>query len=100
MGVKCRDPSTEEDVEQVPSISDSNVHQLYDNTCSATPLSLWGRVHWQVKHENMRLVCDKDLHHSQTARMASSNTVFKPFCVRAEHSKYLTAPMSRAMATP
>lgn len=25
---------------------------------------------------------------SQTVRIASSNTVFNPFCVRAEHSRY------------
>merc|ERR1719204_1359031 len=30
------------------------------------------------------------------ARMASSNTCFKPSCVRAEHSKYLVAPTSFA----
>jgi len=35
-----------------------------------------------------------------TARMASSNTVLSPFCVRAEHSKYLTAPISFAIPTP
>lgn len=34
---------------------------------------------------------------SQTARMASSKTVFKPFCVNAEHSRYFTAPMSFAI---
>ena len=28
---------------------------------------------------------------SKAARIASSNTFFKPFCVRAEHSTYLTA---------
>ena len=38
--------------------------------------------------------------HLQTARIASSNTVLRPFCVRAEHSKYLTAPISLAIATP
>ena len=38
--------------------------------------------------------------YSQTARMASSKTVFKPFCVSAEHSRYLTAPTSLDMATP
>lgn len=36
----------------------------------------------------------------KTARMASSNTVFKPFCVRAEHSKYFTELISFAMANP
>lgn len=30
----------------------------------------------------------------RTARMASSNTFFRPFCVSAEHSRYLTAPIS------
>ena len=35
-----------------------------------------------------------------TARMASSKTVFKPFCVRALHSKYFTAPTSFAIAKP
>lgn len=29
----------------------------------------------------------------KTARMASSNTVFKPRWVRAEHSRYFTAPI-------
>lgn len=28
----------------------------------------------------------------RTARMASSNTVFRPRCVNAEHSRYFTAP--------
>jgi hypothetical protein len=40
------------------------------------------------------------IRHSQTARMASSKTVFSPFCVRAEHSRYFTAPISLDMATP
>ena len=35
-----------------------------------------------------------------TARMASSKTVFKPFCVSAEHSRYLTALISLAIARP
>merc|ERR1719264_2110116 len=30
--------------------------------------------------------------------MASSNTVLSPFCVRAEHSRYFTAPTSLAIA--
>ena len=36
----------------------------------------------------------------RTARIASSNTVFRPFCVRAEHSKYFVAFMSFAIANP
>ena len=36
----------------------------------------------------------------RTARMASSKTVFSPFCVRAEHSRYLTAPTSLAIERP
>jgi hypothetical protein len=36
----------------------------------------------------------------KTARIASSNTVFNPFCVNAEHSKYLTALISLAIAKP
>lgn len=36
----------------------------------------------------------------KTARMASSNTVFRPFCVRAEHSRYFTALISLAIARP
>jgi len=35
-----------------------------------------------------------------TARIASSNTVLRPFCVSAEHSKYFTAPISFAIAKP
>ena len=35
-----------------------------------------------------------------TALIASSNTILSPFCVNAEHSRYLTAPISRAMARP
>lgn len=35
-----------------------------------------------------------------TARMASSKTVFKPFWVNAEHSKYFTEPISLAIARP
>ena len=35
-----------------------------------------------------------------TARIASSNTFFRPFCVRAEHSRYLTELISLAMARP
>lgn len=30
-----------------------------------------------------------------TARMASSNTVLRPRCVRAEHSRYFTAPVGK-----
>lgn len=29
----------------------------------------------------------------RTARMASSNTVLRPRCVKAEHSRYFTAPV-------
>lgn len=36
----------------------------------------------------------------RTALIASSNTVFNPFWVRALHSKYLTAPTSLAIARP
>ena len=36
----------------------------------------------------------------RTARIASSKTVLSPFCVRAEHSRYLTAPTSFAIARP
>ena len=36
----------------------------------------------------------------KTARMASSKTVFSPFCVKAEHSKYLTERISLAIAKP
>lgn len=35
-----------------------------------------------------------------TARMASSKTFLSPFWVRAEHSRYLTEPISLAMANP
>lgn len=38
--------------------------------------------------------------HSRTARIASSKTVLRPFCVSAEHSRYFTAPISLAIATP
>lgn len=37
---------------------------------------------------------------SRAARMASSKTFFKPFCVRAEHSTYLTALSSLASFSP
>lgn len=37
---------------------------------------------------------------TRTARMASSNTVFRPFCVKAEHSKYFTAFTSFAIWSP
>jgi len=33
------------------------------------------------------------------ARIASSNTVLSPSCVRAEHSKYFTAPISFALSS-
>ena len=36
----------------------------------------------------------------RTARIASSNTVLSPFWVSAEHSRYLTAPISFAIARP
>lgn len=36
----------------------------------------------------------------RTARIASSKTVFNPFCVNAEHSKYLTALISLFIAKP
>ena len=34
------------------------------------------------------------------ARIASSKTVFKPFWVNAEHSRYLTAPISLRIDSP
>ena len=36
----------------------------------------------------------------RTALIASSKTVFRPFCFKALHSRYLTAPISLAMARP
>ena len=36
----------------------------------------------------------------RTARIASSNTVFKPFCVSAEHSRYFTALISFCICSP
>ena len=36
----------------------------------------------------------------RTALIASSKTVFKPFWVKALHSRYLTAPTSFAIARP
>ncbi len=36
----------------------------------------------------------------RTALMASSKTVLRPFCVKAEHSRYLTAPTSFAIDKP
>jgi hypothetical protein len=36
----------------------------------------------------------------KTPLIASSNTFFKPFCVKAEHSKYFTADISLAICTP
>ena len=36
----------------------------------------------------------------RTARIASSNTALSPFWVKAEHSRYLTARISLAMARP
>lgn len=36
----------------------------------------------------------------RTARMDSSKTFLRPFCVRAEHSRYLTAPISLAIPRP
>lgn len=35
----------------------------------------------------------------RTARMASSNTVLRPRCVSAEHSRYFTAPAGRNTAS-
>lgn len=37
---------------------------------------------------------------TKTARIASSNTFLSPFCVNAEHSRYLVAFMSLAIAKP
>lgn len=34
------------------------------------------------------------------ARIASSNMFFKPFCDKAEHSRYLTEPISLAIVRP
>ena len=36
----------------------------------------------------------------RTARIASSNTCFRPFCVSAEHSKYFTELTSLAICSP
>ena len=37
---------------------------------------------------------------SNAAKIASSNTFFNPFCVKAEHSTYFTARNSRANFSP
>lgn len=52
-------------------------------------------------HSTMHFLvrCGFGFGHS-TARIASSNTVLRPFCVSAEHSKYFTAPISLAIAKP
>ena len=71
-----------------------------NDALATTPASLpvpHGRVHCENVNPVFRSGIER---HVQTARMASSNTVLRPFCVRAEHSKYLTAPISLAIATP
>lgn len=55
------------------------------------------KAHYRRVHFRLGLTCKTG--HS-TARMASSNTVLRPFCVRAEHSKYFTALISLAIASP
>uniref|UniRef100_A0A1A9UM28 Uncharacterized protein n=1 Tax=Glossina austeni TaxID=7395 RepID=A0A1A9UM28_GLOAU len=52
---------------------------------------------YSIVHLRFDLGCNTG---HNTERIASSNTVFRPFCVKAEHSKYLTAPISLAIANP
>ncbi|CAB4409192.1 unnamed protein product [Rhizophagus irregularis] len=51
---------------------------------------------WNTKHLRGFLVTGG----SKAATIASSKTFFKPFCVKAEHSTYLTAPISLASLSP
>lgn len=54
-------------------------------------------LHYKMVHLRFGFTCNTG---HNTALIASSNTVFSPFCVNAEHSKYLTALISFAMAKP
>lgn len=47
-----------------------------------------GMGQWDMKRERSEVDWFIDL---QTVRIASSNTVFNPFCVRAEHSRYYSS---------
>lgn len=51
---------------------------------------------WRDVHSNTHLRLFLDSGGSRAANIASSNTFFRPFCVSAEHSTYLTAFRSRA----
>jgi hypothetical protein len=46
---------------------------------------------WRCVHSSMYLLLSFGSGGSRAANIASSNTSFRPFCVRAEHSTYLTA---------
>lgn len=67
---------------------------LFFFTCRAGGCTMRGKC---------QVIPSRKLHmkrHAQTARMASSKTVFNPFWVKAEHSRYFTAPMSFCICTP
>ena len=64
-----------------------------------TMLHTYTRTHAHYKMMQPFFFLARGLGH-KTARIASSNTVFSPFCVSAEHSRYLTAPISLAIARP
>lgn len=62
----------------------------------AIMLTTRGRVFRNEAYSKLHFLCFFFAGGGQrTARMASSNTVFRPRWVRAEHSRYLTAPEKR-----
>lgn len=70
---------------------------------------LYGKARWQHSFFKLHLDLYKITHFRlgltgitghNTALIASSNTVFRPFWVKAEHSRYFTALISFAIAKP
>lgn len=66
--------------------------------CFIVLLGWRNRIHYRHQSEDNRNCLE--ILNLRTARMASSNTVFNPFWVKAEHSRYLTAFISLDIATP
>jgi len=62
------------------------------NICSIFSVTAYSKTHLRFG-----FTCSTG---QSTARIASSNTVFRPFWVNALHSRYFTAPISFAMARP
>jgi len=93
--------NTQEAAHSVGAASCSDAHRAESATprvhSSAEGRRAW-RLVYRISHFFLELFAGAGGH--KTTRIASSKTVLRPFCVNAEHSKYLVALICLAISSP